>query len=374
MPVRVTDSTRIGMFFKCNQSRQWYTEYEGRGLVAIEEREDTAVGLAFHEGIESLLLGDSIGAAFDKYVRTLGQIDRTTLDGYSATTEWLWHGYGVLSQFAKTLLPHFREKYNIVAIEQEMVVKLLPELWYLTRPDLMVEYKGEKGETTPLNINIKTTHYTDNILRNLEYSAQIAMEAKASAAFHGREYSGTLLLVVDKGKKGGPLKQDGDKTGTRLTSPFCYVWSNPKDGTWGFDWKRGLVKIPAWTVCSCPQDLLNKMDGVVNVSQFTYLLGPVTSAHANGIEDEIIQVESLVKAGLACRNRDACNNFGGYNKPCQYKALCWEGNKLHLYEPREFNHPIEETIYNERANANNTESGGTGKGEGQKVRRSEIQL
>ena len=371
---RVTDSTRLGMFFKCHQSRQWYTEYEGRGLVAIEEREDTSVGLAFHEGIESLLLGESLDVAYRKFCDELGEINRQTLDGFSATQEWRWHGYGVLLQFTKALLPHFQEKYNIVAIEQEMVVKLTPDLWYLTRPDLMVEYKGEHGETTPLNINIKTTHYTDNILRNLEYSAQIAMEAKASAGFHGREYSGTLLLVVDKGKKGGPLKQDGDKTGTRLTSPFCYVWSNPKDDTWGFDWKRGLVKLPAWAVCSGPQELAAKMDGIATLPQFTYLLGPVTSAHANGIENEIIQVEGLVAGGLACRNRDACNNFGGYNKPCQYKALCWEGNKLHLYEPRGFNHPIEETIYNERMYANNAESGEPSEGAGDEVRGSEIQL
>lgn len=351
---RLVDSTRFTTTFKCAQSRHWLTEYLGRGITAITEREPTNVGTALHVGIQALLLGCTLEEAYDRFLANLGGTFHQTLDDESSELEWRWHGWGVLEQFQRTVLRHMQAQFDIYAIEQELVLKLTPDLWWLTRPDVMVSFKVDDAR---YQINIKSTHYSEDILRNYEYSAQVPMEARAASEHWGVPVK-SLLLVVDKAKRQGPLKQDGDKKGQRLNSPYCYVWWDPSDKTYGWTYGSKRVKLPAWRIFKHPSEMLTKIPEN-NWSQWTYLVGPLPSQHADGLEQEILEVENLVASGWKARNRDACNNYGGYGSPCQYKPICWEGPQMiDQYEPRHFNHPLEETLYNENHRASRADRGG----------------
>jgi len=350
METIATASTNISYWLKCIESHHLYTREGGTGIIPKTSNEHLIFGLAVHDPAEALMLHPLVNTQdlIDTLKAQLEPLKDASIDGTPRSTEYYWLGAGLIYAFREFVLPKIRKLYRVQAVEQEMMIPLGiyadKNIEYCTRPDVILE-RVEDGKF--FNNNIKTSGYVKDLGLIYEFSLQMLLEAEAVRREYDCDISGSIITAFNKGKKGAPTKSDKDRgfiTGRRIDSPFTYVWW--KKGKWSFRWSKDAAKVGVWEFCKDPAewyDQLKEVCGSEFVSGEVDISEPIrhsTSMDLKKVTDSVCQ---MVTSDLRVRNYDACNNYGGYNKPCQYKMWCWgtDQERVENYEPRIPNHPLE---------------------------------
>ena len=343
-----TASTNIGMFLKCNESHYLATREGGNGIDSVFQNEHLIFGTAMHDPIEALMLGEKdIKKLVDKLKSDLKILVEASLDGTPRSTEYYWLGTGLLLAFAEFKLPKMLRIYDVKAVEKELTIDLGGGITWCTRPDVILERRKDHRQ---FNNNVKTSSYTRDIGIIFEFSVQMLMEALAVSRELGIDTGGTVITSLNKGRKGYATASDkarGFTEGTRIDSPFTYVWYDEGGKALLPKWKSRAVKVGAWELCETPfewYEWFKKTFGPEALEQevdFTEPLIHNTRMDVDSVVRDIIQIET---SGSRIKNYDACNNYGGYGKPCKYKQWCWgtAQERASLYVPRNPNHPLEE--------------------------------
>lgn len=345
LPLRVSDSTRLGEWFKCPQKRWWLTEANDRGIVPDSEKEDLTFGLALHDEVEALVKGLLPGSGLKRWWESPNE--RLTIGGHSAKVEGEWLIRGLLEVFRQVTWPVMQGEFELLDTEMELTLPLSPWLWWMSRPDMILK---RKTDGLLFNINIKTTSWMKDLEKGLELSPQLMMEAECIRQAFDKECSGSYILAFSKGAKQNPLACDKDRghtEGFRRDSPFTWRWT--KGGKVLERFSPGAEKTPTWYLWKTFEDMIKGMN-LLTVAGEVQLMGPILTSpeHMESLKKDILDVERMALTGPWPRNRSNCLNDGGFKRHCGYSPLCWgtEAEGEGLFSPREFNHPIEETIWN----------------------------
>jgi hypothetical protein len=345
MPL-ISSYSQHSKFYHCPYSHHLYRDV---GIINTASNEDTTFGSTIHSSIERMLRDDDLTGATLTISEGVKSIPGLTMDGFPRSKELEWLGQGLLLAFNKWALPSLREIYEVESIEQEFTIPLTREgvadpanavLLWATRPDALLLRKSDKRV---FNCNIKTSGFMGNLGEIYEFSIQILMESLAIKLHKGVDTGGTIILALNKGQKGKPNKQDKakGKVGYRRDSPLTYVWAKNNTLTW--QWSAGAEKVGVWTLASTPQEWFDQIPEDVQKAQVMLSL-PIEHSKSISYPDVIRDIVDIETSNLRAKNLDACNSYGTFNKPCDYKLWCHgtAQERQDNFQPRLANHPIED--------------------------------
>lgn len=367
-----TDRTRIEATYDCARKRFWGWEYGGWGLSPEGEgSEDLLYGIAYHEGAEILAKGGTLDDALKAAYRSCDKIGGVTIDGLGKDKEYRALAYGHLRTLHESILPELREQYDIVGVETEIALPLADDLLDLTRLDVAFRDKKTKEN---YYVEWKTSSDPSKIREEMEYNIQFVLNVEALARALKEPVVGTIIVGVDKGRKGWPSETEkkAGLSGNRRESPFTYAYLCDDGWTkeWSLKWKKYWKKVPTFNVMPAEewyQQLGTIAPGVAK-EQFT--VPPPIVWDQNDFERTKRQVVAMEKrvatattslasseaAGMAAildehfpMNRKNCLQDGGFRgHRCPFIDLCHGAAAQDPlswgYKWRETNHPLEETL------------------------------
>ena len=376
--MRIVDSTRYGCTFSCPRKRYWFTEYKGRGIQLATPSEPLLYGTAVHTGCEHMAGGMDFVSAYALATMELMKIDPTilTVDGLSHKEELLALLWGHLRVYAEYILPNLKERFNFLAVEQEIAIPLDEDITYCTRLDDILD---DKKTALNYNLNYKTSSYVNDLQNDMAHSMQLMMEAEAARLHLGIAAVGTIVIAFDKGRSYGASEAEKKRglTGKRLLSPLTYLYAKGDD-PWDVmtkyctEYKTGWKRVPTFVPPLSPEIVWNGMltpgDKQALFSELTPIYfdrGMVEDVRIQIVVSERQVVEMNEKTCFP-QNFHNCFQDNGYlHHSCPYTPLCWDDEDPEmllgglyewreynhpqmllgsLYEWREYNHPLEETV------------------------------
>ena len=363
--MRVVDSTRYGCTFSCPRKRYWFTEYKGRGIQIASPSEDLLYGSAVHAGCEAMAKGLSFDEAYQLATVEMFNIDPTilTVYGLSHKDELLALLWGHLKVYAEYILPNLRQRFNFLAIEQEIAIPLSDDITYCTRVDKILE---DKETDLKYNLNYKSSSYLDDLPTEMSHSMQLMMEAEAARLHLGIASVGTIVIAFDKGRAypASPAEKKRGLTGKRLLSPLTYLYMKGDDpwdakAQYSTEYTTGWKRVPTFVEpLSHERVWIHLLSPSVKQGLFSELT-PIyfPQEMVEDVREQIARVEyqvvSMNSCGIFPQNFHNCTMDNGYlHHTCPYHPLCWDDEDPEmliggLYEWREFNHPLEETVREE---------------------------
>lgn len=352
--IRGVDSTRYKTTFYCPAERFWHSEFMGRGIVPTGMSEDLMYGLALHRGCELIASGKSLGEAYAEGRKELvGLSTALTPDGLAQLDELSSLLYGHLRVYFEYIYQMILDQFEIIAVEQEFLIPLAPDLIWMTRLDKVLRRLSDDAF---FNMNYKTSAYLNDLYSNVEHDIQLIMEAVAVGMFAKTDMAGSLVLGFDKGRK--QAVSDAEKklglAGKRLLSPFTYGYR--KEGNYSCAYKRGWDRFPVWT--EMPREAWYEQNVPEDTRTGSYsLLTPIFHAPdvIERIKKQIVTTETWIDSlgesfysyPQATKN---CNQHAGFiHMTCPYKGLCWGGTNVvdvlgDTFQWRPINHPHERDL------------------------------
>lgn len=382
--VRFIDRSRIEEWYRCPRKYYWGYLHDGVGLVPEGPTPvDLCYGLAFHNGAEEIAYGHGLDAALAAAKEQTDRIEGTTLDGLPRKDEYYALAYGHLRAFYQFLWPRVLSRYDLLAVETEMVLPLSDDLVYGTRLDLGVR---DKQTRMAYNWEYKTDSNPSDIGERMRYYLQLLLETKCLAEHLGEYVHGTIICGIDKGSKGRATERDrelGKGTCERRLSPFTYYYakSDTFEDTVSIKYQRGKgwERRPTWLYPGGSEGWFEKLIDLKfdMFGQFAET-PPVRydEDRFQRIKRQIVAMEHRVNEGMfwikadqdpvicstpAVRDTETkdiedyfgqnfqnCLNDGDYKRPCPFVDLCHNAADLDPlgsgYKYRTSNHPVEETI------------------------------
>ena len=373
MTERCVDSTRHSCVLACPRKRYYYTEYGGKGIVLNSPNVHLQYGLGMHGVAEELVKGTPFDEA---YVIGSQEIDALP-EGYTPDSlDWrdelkaLLYGHGrILDEY---IIPSLKERFEIISVEQELVIPLSDDVSYMTRLDNILRSK-DSGEF--YNLNWKSSSYMNDLLPHATTSLQLMMEAEALRQHTGKYSTGSIVIGLDKGgyRKVSEKESENGLSGKRLLSPFCYLWRKGKDpwvvddSLYGVEYKYGWERVPTFALPLTMEKAWNIIPEAKKRGLYVEL--PPITAHPHMIEALKLQIsvmEGRMGMGMFLFNQgkdpkildqffpqnfNNCVQDGGFmHCTCPYKSICWDGEEPELlvggmYQWREANHPYEENFF-----------------------------
>lgn len=376
--IRVIDSSRYITTLHCKRERFIGYEVLGQGLAPQVQSEDLLFGLAIHAGAEAIILGKNNWE--DETYTHIDKIQGVTVDGFSRKAEMGFMAIVMLLEFKERFLPLFRERYEILHTELEILHEFHPGYGWMSRPDLVVRPWGEE---TRLNVNYKTSSYPEDVLKQSKLALQLLMEAEAIRATTTDYVSGTIIIVFDKGYKSKLTKteKEAGKTGYRRVSPLTYAWStgvdeeDPTNTKWSLESKAKHFRVPMFNVMSTHnwwEWLDTNQSDVLRRQIFETPVIQHAVEKTESVKTQILEVERQVETGIDLyksieskhgkerildkyfpQNFDNCLNHHGFRGQCPVYDFCHtvgvSEKPLYHYSLRVPNHPVEQSIIEARA-------------------------
>ena len=226
---RIIWTDRSRMDEQCPRERYLKYNYNGTGLISSARKEALLIGGSVHEGIDLLFQGGilekALTVAEDHYLegRPWGdwllpeQKEILTGDGLHLVKALVY-------AFYTCCLPHYREQYETVGVEEEinwLVRKIGPiHLVCMSRPDAILRHR-ESGRLW--HVSHKTAKRFDEItLSKLDVDVQRFAEGLAVWAKYGSPVEGTLYNYLIKGDRRRDDLTNLDRYTTGLIRPYVF--------------------------------------------------------------------------------------------------------------------------------------------------------
>jgi hypothetical protein len=232
-----TDRSRILSYQRCPRSRFWEYHYRGCGIVPDKPSEHLAIGSMLHEGLERLILGQSL-------TDVLEDLRPLQMDWPETWTEARWQIDALLTAFSLAGLEKLNSAYEILETEREDQLPLTPLLTLMTRTDALVE---DRSSGDLYIASYKSAGSYDQ--RKEEYhrhDLQGITEPLSVQHRLGRQVEGVQMVYLIKGirKKSVDL-ETGEET-KRFGSALLYGYNLEGTDEWAHSYE--------WT-CESPHDV-----------------------------------------------------------------------------------------------------------------------
>lgn len=349
---------------ECMRKRFWLYHYQGTGIAPVKRPHYFATGTAVHSVITELLLGndpDSISlelwASYQKEQSKV-EFESGSPEAEQAVREQATLVEGLMWAFTKTRLPYYREHYDVLTTEPEIVVPLAEDLEFVCLPDAILQ---RKSDGALFALELKTAALSSKSPADLEQEYEHSLQVQAQIfavehwakkqGFQPESVRGLLLEALLKG-----VRKWDDRLGyKRNYSLLAWVYAKTvskglevtrqTSPTWKKDWLPELVANPREHVESLARELLE--------AQFARPAAPIMRndfyisnwvEQAIGMERSISMVGNNLNIGWP-QNTKACHKFAGIH--CPYVPVCWDAAVMDdplasgLYEVRKPHHPQE---------------------------------
>jgi hypothetical protein len=349
-------------------------EHKGRGLVPRGTSLDLLFGGGIHRGLDEIVVTGNLDAANRYLMQDIQPIEETTTDGEDTRLELEALGKGLLLTFHTYTLPLIKKEYDIVSTEQEIILPISDNLYWLTRIDGGL--KRRKGGLSSV-LEYKTTANPQALVSEAEYNLQYLMESAALESSLGEYVGGCNLLGLSKGNKyrATQAEQANGMHGVRRYSPFTYAyWSGDPfisaQTEYSLKRRAGFTnRVPTWLYPGLDKWLSEDYLFSSNTVQFAKdqifmpPAIPLDRQRFESVKRQVIALEEWIADGVEFinnkpedteilldtyfpQNTRNCDNDGGYRKPCPFIPICHHGESYDsdLYQWREANHPAEEQV------------------------------
>lgn len=309
MPL-LTDRTTITTDWDCARKRYWYKEFDGTGIVSVEEAQELVDGIAFHADMAAVAKGEDFPDAPDPGPDVPYQVRERwarRVGTRFAFKEWVWPG--MLEQYGPPL-----------ATEAELILEH-GHLWVATTPDLIIPAGNEiivddYKSFSSWNVSAWAAHWP--------FAVQMHVQLEAAEKEYGRKVKYGRVRGIVKGQV-----KDG-----LLRHPYVWAYSDGGD-KWETDWKAGWVLRPTWEYPGGPEAWARSLGPEVGVSLFPLsqpifkndrLLGQFL-AQTERRETEVASwralpgpEKALILPRVFPQNFERCRPTGGH--ACPFLAAC----------------------------------------------------
>ena len=212
------------------RKRYWSYEHDGTGIAQPGQWLDPLMGTAVHEGIEALLMGQSITIAVARAHTVMREakeagpilIFRLGLNAEDDFKEAMLLVEALVRGWHAVRYRSVIETYDIIAVERELTVDYPCQgqtIRQLTRPDIILR---RKVDGSVFIRNLKTASRIDDKWRmKWRYDMQTFSEALAVESWLGEPVAGTIMEGFVKGSREAYPKGSGDY---HWNSPLTRVW------------------------------------------------------------------------------------------------------------------------------------------------------
>ena len=358
-PVTITpkhliyDRSRTTTDWDCPRKRYWQYEHNGSGITPEVDAVELFTGTVNHTGLSSIAHQHLKGAVdIDAITKTaydaifgyhcpeeLEDVDSVVLYAHeqASLTE------GMLRGFFKHCWPKLMEKYEIIAIEEEMffihdqhgVGTLEGNFVMMVKPDLVLRDKTTKEL---VYFEYKTTSSKrEGWVIAWDDAVQVHSTIAAIGQSLGEKPTSSVIQGLYKGYE----------SYGKQSSPFCYAYY--KQGQppfikpeYSYEYRNGLRRVPTWELEGGTKKWVENMPEAVLANQFPQT--PPIFPNDDLITDyfmqramrelEIQMAKQMLSAENAELNRkvvlngafpqrfDRCKPPYGNAKPCQNRILC----------------------------------------------------
>ena len=217
----LTDRTTVTTDWTCGRRRYWYKEFDGTGIVPVEEAQELTDGIDFHTDMAAVARGEDFEDApdpgDDADYRLRERWARRIASRF-AFREWVW--------------PQMVRLYGEpVAVEAELIHEH-GRLWVATTPDLVIP----AGPTELIVDDYKSFSAWDVSRWAGHWPFAVQMHVQLAAA--EREYGRPVRFGRVRGIVKGQIKEG------LLRHP--YVWAYTNGVSWQPEWKAGWELRPTW--------------------------------------------------------------------------------------------------------------------------------
>lgn len=362
-PLIVYDRSRTVQDWKCERSRLYQYEWDGKGVVLGTTFLELYLGTAIHDGLAAiaaqhvngevdidLIASTAYQEVFDSMLNQ--QVGEIGAEEFAAEQGTMVEG--LLRGFYKGVWPKLMEAYPvIIAIEQEMRYDH-DGLVFMSKPDLVV---ADKEECLWYIEYKSTASKKEEWINSWQTAVQLHSTCKAVEQSVGEPVTGVIVQGLYKGYK----------SYGRQNSPFCYAYhkaGNPpfSEDQFLYEYRSGFKRYPTWMMKGGVKGWIEGMHPDFLAAQFPqtppiFINESLVNAffqQRDYREHEIAEAaewlnshpndedRGLVLAQAFPQRFDQC--IPSFGKPCPYRLLCHGGvtDPLnHGYTYRESHHALE---------------------------------
>jgi hypothetical protein len=222
----------------------------GTGITRPTPKQALAVGQVLHVGIETLFRsGNDINAALIVAgVEFANLISNESLLLHYQAEQWTLVS-GLLRGFSRVRMPQLLDEYDVLELETEHEVELVPGVILMLRFDAVLV---RKCDGVIVLLDYKTLSYlSDDWSKQHEISLQTLLYTWAAAKLFNADQSSVAIQY--EGLLKGLYKKDTAKSskwcGEKVQmSPLCYAYYMPSSGLWSPDYTsaKGWEKVAVW--------------------------------------------------------------------------------------------------------------------------------
>lgn len=313
--IMLTDRTTIETDWECGMKRWWYKMEGGTGMVPVDEAPYYEQGRILHHHLATLLEGTPLATVLEG-VGPPPLEDLPALEVWSRLVGWLvaFHDY---------LLPRWRERYDVVMVEKELILDRTP-LWVATTADVVLR---DKEDNRLVVVDWKTVGMMGKSwIEHWPYAVQMHLNTLAVAEELGETPKYAQVVGLLKGQ---------DRDG-KLSHPYVWAYSDGED-----HWQTNYyAKYPKRLVVEYPGGVeawVRYLGEEVALAQFPHSAPIIIDPRmvAELIEDRTSR-ESVVamdtersRTNWAYRRLRFEQRFKGcrpsFGSPCPYLAACHNG-------------------------------------------------
>lgn len=144
--VRLTDRTRTVTDWLCQRERFYLTEFGGTGIVSVKGKTELDFGTSMHAALAELARRpgqpDVVGALAPGLGREVLERETVAL-GSARARELAAIAEGAFRGFCQAVWPILLQHFDVVAVEQEVTLKVAPWLTFMAKPDLILRAKAD---------------------------------------------------------------------------------------------------------------------------------------------------------------------------------------------------------------------------------------
>lgn len=334
--MRFFDRTRTETDWLCPRKRYLQFEYDGRGIVPVEEQLPLAFGIAVHQGLARLIREgpSAVPTIIDDAPSVNPEVD--------ALFSGMMHGA------ARYLIPSLLNRFEIVAVEREITTVFDDDLMFGCIPDLI----GRDRETGLCwYIEYKTTSDRSASWVNA-WNRAVQLHAGAYLAHIELDIPMAGCIVIGLSK--------GSKYKGSIRSPFVHAFIKPGSEDAhelrSYEYVRGWNRVLTTELDGGVERWMEQMPPALLADQFIET-PPIPLRHdlVAAFFDQQQRREAVVAHGQIedfPQNFSACDPARGY--PCPYLACCWSPQVGRdpigsgQFVVRESHHPAEIALWEER--------------------------
>lgn len=364
----ITSRSRMVAYANCARLGYLQYDWEGTGLQPAAASLPLANGIAIHEALARILIGENHDevisktlADYEKEVRSRGILNEDP-DGleFLISEQKCWIE-GIIRAWMIVRYPALRAEYDFVAVEKELNWPVAPDIIDTVRCDLLAR---RKSDGALFYIEWKTTSIGgDEWIKQWEHNTQLLANTQAIEEMLGERVEGVIIEGIIKGKRSNDGARASRFFEMRIQqSRLCYGYHNETSGEYQgkYTSAKGWRKVAVWEEMS----VKDWVEQILDYEDLANMFCPVPPIRPNerhlqrwraqtiaAERERSAKLEFVRKGGsidLAFpMNDEHCFRYWG--SPCPFEPLCFReeiGNDpldSGLYEIRVPHHPTPAT-------------------------------